>query len=82
MFALQIAYVTNKLLGQFRLSDDAKINDGGIFTVLSIVNTEIGTVTSARSKLNFRVAKIVDFGETRRQQGGSHEQEVYRAPLG
>jgi hypothetical protein len=38
--------------------------------------------TSAPSRLNSRVAKTVDFGDPAQQQGGCHEQEVYRAAHG
>jgi hypothetical protein len=37
---------------------------------------------SAPSRLNFRVAKAVDFGEPPHQQGGSDEQNIYRAAHG
>jgi hypothetical protein len=39
-------------------------------------------IPSASSKLSFRVAKTVDFWEPAQQQGGCHEQEVYRAAHG
>src|ERR1019366_4542391 len=42
----------------------------------------IRNTPSAASRLNFRLAKTVDFGEPPHQQGGCHEQEVYRAAYG
>src|SRR5438445_653832 len=42
----------------------------------------VALLPSAPSRLNFRVANTVDFREPSCQQGGSHEQEVYRAAHG
>ena len=46
------------------------------------IRERLGDQPSAPSRLNFRVAKTVDFGEPPYHQGGCHEQEVYRAADG